>query len=248
MTETPFRRALRRRRERFATWPTIGTIVLALSAMLLGLALPILLYRVVQLLVETWTRIDWHPLGQPRDVDSAIDVIAGLIGYAALASVALWRLPQLGGASLGDLGLRALRGGDIAAIAILIAINAGIGFVLRAYYRLLHASNHVQAGFEHFAIRTPLAVLICASMIVIGPFAEELVFRGIIFNALALRTGTATGALGSGLLFGLTHGDPILLPFLALQGTLWRLPITGRATCGCRSARTLSIISPRFSP
>ena len=192
--------------------------------MILGLVLPISFYRLVQILVEIGLRIDWHPLGRPRDTGSAIDIIAGSIGYVALAGVVLWRLPRLGRASLEDLGIRALRRRDVAAIAMLSAINAGIWFVLPAYYRLLHASNHVQAGFEHFFIRTPLdAVLIGITMVLIGPFAEELLFRGIIFNALARRVGTVAGAVFSGLLFSSLHGDPILLPFLALQATLWAL-------------------------
>ncbi len=222
MIESRLRRALRRRREAFAVWPTIGTIAVALIVMLLGLVLPILFYEVIRHLVEASSRTAWHPLGNARDTSSAIDIFAELIGYAALGSVLLWRLPSLGRASLGDLGFRALGRHDYAAIAILTAINAGSALIVPVYYRLLHVSNHVQAGFEHFSIRTPLdAVLIALAMVAIGPFAEELLFRGLIFNALARRIRTVGGAIVSGLLFGILHGDPILLPFLALQGTLW---------------------------
>ncbi len=59
--------------------------------------------------------------------------------------------------------------------------------------------------------------------VVAAPVAEELLFRGVIFNALAIRVGTVPAALGSGLLFGLSHGDLVLLPFITLDGIVLAL-------------------------
>jgi membrane protease YdiL (CAAX protease family) len=219
--ETPFRRALRNRREPFRTWPTIGTIALGLVAALFGSLLPMLAYWVVTKLVSGWSGSAWSPLGNVRDPSSAIRLFAELLGYVALASVVVLRLPKLARRSLHDLGLRRVGIRDALAVTVLTVSNACLWLGLPYYYRALAAPHHVQAGFEHFAIRTPLeAITAFATTVIAGPFAEELFFRGLIFNALARRSGILAAALASGLLFGLAHGDAILLPVLALQGVL----------------------------
>ena len=55
-------------------------------------------------------------------------------------------------------------------------------------------------------------------LVAIGPLVEEMVFRGLLFGALAPRIGVLLGALVSALLFGLAHGDPVLFPALAALG------------------------------
>lgn len=47
-------------------------------------------------------------------------------------------------------------------------------------------------------------------VIVIGPLAEELFFRGFIFPAITKRFGLFFGAVGNALVFSLFHIDPVL--------------------------------------
>jgi membrane protease YdiL (CAAX protease family) len=54
--------------------------------------------------------------------------------------------------------------------------------------------------------------------VVIAPIIEEIVFRGLLFGALAARLGIVGSALVTAVLFGAVHGDPILFPTLAALG------------------------------
>jgi membrane protease YdiL (CAAX protease family) len=125
-------------------------------------------------------------------------------------------------------GLRPFRGltrRDVRAILIglaalfLVRVATGIALVLTA------ETKHVQSGFEHFDVtsKTPgitsisvaLAVL---SLVVIAPVVEEIVFRGLLFGALAARLGVLGSAVVTALLFGAVHGDMVLFPTLAAMG------------------------------
>ncbi len=120
---------------------------------------------------------------------------------------------------------RRLRGGDVRAILIgtgaLFVVRIGTAFQLVA----THQTNHVQSGFEHFDVVgkapdiTVLSIALAAlAMVVVAPVAEELLFRGLLFGALAPRIGVLAAALVSAVLFGAAHGDPILFPTLAALG------------------------------
>lgn len=58
-----------------------------------------------------------------------------------------------------------------------------------------------------------------ASVGVIAPFAEELLFRGVIFAGLAQRLPLGWAAAVSGLIFGAAHLDPWSIVPLAIVGT-----------------------------
>lgn len=46
--------------------------------------------------------------------------------------------------------------------------------------------------------------------VLLGPVAEEFVFRGVMFNRFTKRWGPKVGIFISSLLFGLVHGDPFI--------------------------------------
>jgi len=88
-----------------------------------------------------------------------------------------------------------------------------------------HQSKHVQAGFEHFDLSskvpgvTALAItLTVVSLVLVGPLVEEIVFRGLLFGALASRTGVFAAAIIVAGIFGIVHGDLVLFPTLAGLG------------------------------
>ena len=68
--------------------------------------------------------------------------------------------------------------------------------------------------------------------VVVGPFVEELVFRGVAFAQLARVQGTAAGVVGSSVLFGLLHVNPLELVPLMLAGALFAWVFRRRARCG----------------
>lgn len=61
-------------------------------------------------------------------------------------------------------------------------------------------------------------VLLVLVLVVGAPVVEELFFRGLLLRALRNRFGSAAGVIGSGLVFGLAHFEPLQLPVLALFG------------------------------
>ncbi|MBI3011095.1 MAG: CPBP family intramembrane metalloprotease [Candidatus Omnitrophica bacterium] len=60
------------------------------------------------------------------------------------------------------------------------------------------------------------ALLTC----VVGPVAEELFFRGVVYPAIRQRTAWGFATLASGVLFGLLHANPVGFPSIFLLGCL----------------------------
>ena len=57
-------------------------------------------------------------------------------------------------------------------------------------------------------------------VIVLGPFAEEVFFRGFVMAGLARRWGPAVGIVASSLLFSLAHGSVALIVPIFVAGAL----------------------------
>ncbi len=150
---------------------------------------------------------------------------AEVIFYVAGGWFAWWGLRKM-----GIPALRKLAGQDVRAIfvgvAALFLLRIGTGVLLV----LTGQAQHVQAGFEHFDVtsKTPTVTTISISLavlslVVIAPIVEEIVFRGLLFGALAARLGVVASALVTALLFGAVHGDPVLFPSLAAMGFITAL-------------------------
>lgn len=78
---------------------------------------------------------------------------------------------------------------------------------------------------------TPAMALLLVLTTVIGaPIAEELFFRGLLFGALAKRWSVVTAVVGSSVVFGASHFQPLQFPALAMAGVVFALArvCTGR--------------------
>lgn len=144
----------------------------------------------------------------------------GVVFYGAMAPFAWHRLRRH-----VPRPFRPLSGHDVRVLLLgvltLLAVRIGTAIQLQ----LTHQDKHVQSGFEHYSVRTGTPELTALDvalnvlvLVAIGPLVEEIVFRGLLFGALAPRIGVLLGALVSALLFGLAHGDPVLFPSLAALG------------------------------
>ena len=75
--------------------------------------------------------------------------------------------------------------------------------------------------------RDPLALsLLAMTAVVLAPLFEEVIFRGTLLPVLARRTGSLTGVVLSGLLFGMAHisiGELAPLTVLGIGLALLRL-------------------------
>ncbi len=75
-------------------------------------------------------------------------------------------------------------------------------------------------SIEYLVRNTSVAVAIVASLTVsvLVPLWEEITFRGILFNGIKRRVGTALAIILSALLFSIAHIAPALMPYMFMVG------------------------------
>lgn len=98
------------------------------------------------------------------------------------------------------------RQGRMAALTVLLALSASMG--LNALLTLTGLADSSQA-YQRVADRQ-YGVAFAAGLVLYGlisPFAEEVVFRGVIYNRLRRLYNPAVGIVASGILFGAFHGN-----------------------------------------
>ena len=195
----------------------IGSIAIGLSVM--TVALIVMIFAVVLITGNTPSMNPGHPV-----------VAAGEVLFYVAGGWFAWRgLRKSGIRPFRKLTRRDARAIWIGVAALfLVRIATGVVLVLTDH------TKHVQAGFEHFdvtskaqgitAIGVALAIL---SLVVIAPIVEEIVFRGLLFGALAGRLGILGSAVITAVLFGAVHGDPILFPTLVAMGFVTALAYAG---------------------
>ncbi|MDB5039972.1 MAG: family intrarane metalloprotease [Candidatus Eremiobacteraeota bacterium] len=120
---------------------------------------------------------------------------------------------------------RPLTAADVRVAALSIAALLIVRAATVVQLVLTNQTKHVQSGFEHFSVATHVPALTAISvglavlgMVVLGPLVEEIVFRGLLFGALAPRLGVIGAAALTAILFGAAHGDLVLFPSLAALG------------------------------
>ena len=159
-------------------------------------------------------------------------VIGGLSG--CILVLASWAAgPRRHGAYLGSLGLRLpsstralhLLVLPLGVLVVSLTITGVYGGLLSLLGWDLPASLP-----EEFDLAGP-GVLAALGLVVIlwGPLAEEVFFRGFVFPGLAGRIGLTWGAVATSLLFALFHVDPrVLLPIFVTGMLLaWLYQKTG---------------------
>jgi membrane protease YdiL (CAAX protease family) len=99
-----------------------------------------------------------------------------------------------------------------------LAVVAASAVVSAALEPLLHAGR--EQGLEPTVFESDrIAPLVANSLffVVLGPFSEELLFRGLGVTALGLF-GPFASIAGTAVVFGLAHGIPVALPALVFLG------------------------------
>jgi uncharacterized protein len=152
------------------------------------------------------------------EVDVVIEV--QFVVDALLVALLLWTLPSLSKFTLRELGFRmpgraTIITALIGAAAMFVVAN-GSATLIDYLAHAQHPQDIVQI-FTH--LHDPITITIFTLFaVVFAPFAEETLFRVFFFN-LGLRYGGFWGgAITSGLLFGIAHGDVYALIPLALGG------------------------------
>ena len=147
--------------------------------------------------------------------------IYALVGDGAMVIVALILARAFLGASLGDLGLRMPPMASQLALGLLVGIILVVASDIVAAIQAKFVGEHSQVVVEimksHKGI--PNFILDLATVCVIAPFAEETLFRGVIFNGLQRWMPVTAAAIISGLIFACAHADPSSILPLTVVGT-----------------------------
>jgi membrane protease YdiL (CAAX protease family) len=143
--------------------------------------------------------------------------VGGLVQYGivlAILAIIARRIPRRG------LGLTAPPSWP-RACALIAAALAGawvLGAVLNVFLEAGEEQGLTPDGWE--PSRAGAFVANVLVIVLVAPFVEELMYRGVGFVTLQGAWGTVTAVLGSALLFGLAHGLVIALPMLTLLGVI----------------------------
>lgn len=142
--------------------------------------------------------------------------LAWLVGRRALT----WRLLGPRRPRLADLGTGVVVGVLGAVVtATTVLVGSLVTDVAPAEQALLR---------EALGGDTLTVVLAAVAAVVLAPLVEELIFRGVLFQALGRRLGLVAGAALSGVVFALVHlelTEPTYVVALALLGTLFALAL-----------------------
>lgn len=163
-------------------------------------------------------------------------------GEVAGILVLLAVLPAIAHMSLRELGFRLPKASDAGKIGLAILL---MFVVVTALGSLLSTLLHFKTPELAIKVFTQLhgwqKALFALFAIVVGPVAEEFVFRLFLFNAMRAWWGFWPGAIVSSALFGLAHAQPPFTPVMFLALSL-PLAIGGIILCSVY-ARTGSILS-----
>ncbi|MDX1388897.1 MAG: CPBP family intramembrane glutamic endopeptidase [Acidobacteriota bacterium] len=116
-------------------------------------------------------------------------------------------------------------GGGVGVLAV------GFAWGMTSAMSMLGLEVEEQPWLVKLASEDPAALWSLAPWIVlVGPFAEEVFFRGYVFRFLTERGGVLLGVLLSALMFGIVHFHPPLLPVYFVYGVMfaWLYDRTGR--------------------
>jgi uncharacterized protein len=142
---------------------------------------------------------------------NALSGIACLAGFAAAASLRIRSLAAFGvrRTSMRWLGIGAALG--VGAFVIK-------GFAVIAYVHFTADKANVQDVYAAGGSGGMLSLVTATLLLgVLTPIGEELLFRGVVTNAL-LPYGPVTGVIGSASVFALMHGVNGVLPAAAVAG------------------------------
>ncbi|WP_193199791.1 CPBP family intramembrane glutamic endopeptidase [Nostoc sp. MG11] len=144
-------------------------------------------------------------------VFTALSGIAGIAGFAAAALVRI--------RCLSAFGVHRVSGRWM-----LIGVGAGlVAFVLKSlailtYIQITGDSANVQGMYAEGGSGGVLSLVLATVLLgLVTPVGEELLFRGVITNAL-LRYGPFIGVVGSTLIFALMHGFNNVFPAALVVG------------------------------
>jgi membrane protease YdiL (CAAX protease family) len=156
------------------------------------------------------------------DLDSGGFIILGtIVQDAVMIGAAYFLTADLGSPTPRTFGLRPFRSSALGWVfAAFVAY-----LILTTIYTVLvdPPSEQLPSGLENADQDLLLAVATGMLLVVVAPFAEELFFRGFLYQAFRNSFGVLPGALLSALIFGAIHFELFKLVQLAILGVILAL-------------------------
>ena len=158
----------------------------------------------------SWANINIFDTNMKQEPSIFLNVsMAALEGIALLFSVYIFGIRRRH-MSWQDLGLKSTSYkwilGAILVVIIFIPIIAAVAVLIQYLLGLPYENPQLE-----FLIPDQFSWAGAAGMLVLGgfvvPFAEELFFRGVLYQWLRNKAGVWVGIFGSSLVFGLLHGE-----------------------------------------
>ena len=210
----------------------VGLVALAARSLVVRQDLPASRYRgpsIVVMLVLAIVATNLVALSAASDVAAFIGG-GELTPFGTVVILTVTHLGLLGSAALFVAAPRALAGVRLlperglwrsVALGLGLSVPAWIGAQLigAVVVRLLELVDmrpDVGGVTEEALARADPAILVVA-LVIVAPIAEEVFFRGVVFNAWLREYGPTRALVGSAVLFGFIHGSVFLfLPIVAL--------------------------------
>jgi len=139
--------------------------------------------------------------------------------YAALIGATFWVVRGID-PTRGILGLR--RTPLVPAVALVVVLTVAgtaASLLLEPVFHAGRGQDIHPVPFPGGASATVGLVGAALVLVVVGPFAEELYYRGLVLGA-ARPFGTAIAVGGAALFFALSHLEPAGIPVIAILGVL----------------------------
>jgi membrane protease YdiL (CAAX protease family) len=124
-----------------------------------------------------------------------------------------------------------LRGGSLAFTAKIASIGVLAYFLFDLVYAAVVQPKNPQKVVQDLGADKSTLLLVTGALVVIvvAPVCEELFFRGFLFRVLRTRMPLWVAALIDGILFGVVHGELVIVPILTALGMVlcWVYERTG---------------------
>ncbi len=193
-------------------WGPIPTLILVIYTYIASLALGTILASVYPVIAG------WDPEQTDEWLASPFSQFLLILFVDAAVILILWWLLRLRKSSFRDIGLKKPHGNDIlyalAGFVAYFVLYVCIASVAKVIAPSLDLEQTQQVGFETAKEFSQLA-LVFASLVIIPPVVEEILFRGFLYKGLKSKWPKWVAALVTSLVFAVAHlqfgsGAPLL--------------------------------------
>lgn len=157
----------------------------------------------------------------PAQPPAVLPVMAADLFYLVIL-VGTWWLVRRYGATWSDLGLRRPRRATLPRLLVLCAILAAGTAAIVAGAMIVLGQAGIRSSIAPDtmvpAAGDPLFIAVVLESVLLAPLAEELLYRGLLYQAMRKHVGVVVSTIGSALLFAVLHPSLAMAPEFFLLG------------------------------